>query len=132
MLTGNLVRVRFAKNKLVPQYLDPANRGWLGLAEQLLVAFRAAPGHTRGGREIRLTPREYSLLEALAANEGRVLTREMIQDGVWRDDESYSNTVDVHISALRKKIDVDQDVKLIQTVHGRGYMLKGPDSEAIE
>jgi DNA-binding response OmpR family regulator len=86
----------------------------------------------RGGREISLTQREYLLLEALATREGQVLTREMIQERVWRDDESYSNTVDVHISALRKKIDVDHEVKLIQTVHGRGYMLKGPGSEASE
>jgi two-component system copper resistance phosphate regulon response regulator CusR len=86
---------------------------------------------TRGGKEILLTQREYLLLEALATREGQVLTREMIQERVWRDDESYSNTVDVHISALRKKIDVDQDLKLIHTVHGRGYMLKGPESEAF-
>jgi predicted nuclease of restriction endonuclease-like RecB superfamily len=48
MLTGKLVRVRHARSKLVPLYLDPADRGWLGVAEQLLFAFRAAPGHTRG------------------------------------------------------------------------------------
>jgi DNA-binding response OmpR family regulator len=48
---------------------------------------------------------------------------------VWRDDESYSNTVDVHISSLRKKIDTDQEIKLIHTVHRRGYMLKGPHGE---
>ena len=48
MLTGNLVRVKFAKNKLNPQYLDPANRAWLGLAEQLILAFRESPGRTRG------------------------------------------------------------------------------------
>jgi two-component system copper resistance phosphate regulon response regulator CusR len=81
----------------------------------------------RGGVEIHLTPREYSLLEALARNEGRVLTREMIQDRVWMDDESYSNTVNVHITFLRRKIDAAHPVKLIQTVHGMGYMLLGPD-----
>lgn len=48
MLTGKLVRVRHARNKLVPLYLDPADRGWLGVAEQLLFAFRDSPGHTRG------------------------------------------------------------------------------------
>ena len=48
MLTGNLVRVKFAKNKLIPHYLPPENKGWLGLAEQLLLGFRAAPGRTRG------------------------------------------------------------------------------------
>lgn len=48
MLTGKLVRVRFAKNKLVPQYVEPNNPGLLALAEQLVLAYRAAPGRTRG------------------------------------------------------------------------------------
>src|SRR5206468_7560016 len=85
----------------------------------------------RAGQEIRLTPREYTLLEALAANEGRVLTRELIQGRVWGDDESYSNTVSVHIVSLRQKIDAAHDVKLIQTVHGAGYMLRAPETEAV-
>lgn len=83
----------------------------------------------RAGQEVHLTPREYQLLEALAANEGRVLTREMIQERVWKDDESYSNTVDVHITFLRKKIDASHEVKLIHTVHRAGYMLRGPGDE---
>jgi two-component system copper resistance phosphate regulon response regulator CusR len=87
---------------------------------------------TRAGREILLTQREYLLLEALATREGRVLTRDTIQQQVWRDDDSYSNTVDVHVSALRKKIDLDREVRLIHTVHGRGYVLKGPDSEELQ
>lgn len=82
---------------------------------------------TRAGQEVQLTRREYTLLEALAANEGRVLTRQMIQERVWLDDESYSNTVDVHIGLLRKKIDSGHAVKLIQTVHGMGYMLRAPE-----
>jgi predicted nuclease of restriction endonuclease-like RecB superfamily len=48
MLSGNLVRVRFAKSKLIPQYLDPRQGGWRAIAEQLLIGFRAAPGRTRG------------------------------------------------------------------------------------
>ncbi|MDB5308994.1 MAG: hypothetical protein JWO38_3196 [Gemmataceae bacterium] len=48
MLTGKLVRVRHARNKLVPMYLDPADGDWLGVADQLLLAFRSAPGRTRG------------------------------------------------------------------------------------
>jgi len=84
----------------------------------------------RAGKEIPLTGREYTLLEALAQNEGRVLSREMIQDRVWMDDESYSNTVNVHITYLRRKIDSDHPVKLIQTVHGMGYMLRGPEEAA--
>jgi two-component system copper resistance phosphate regulon response regulator CusR len=87
---------------------------------------------TRAGREILLTQREYLLLEALATREGRVLSRDTIQQQVWRDDDSYSNTVDVHVSALRKKIDLDREVRLIHTVHGRGYVLKGSDSEEFQ
>lgn len=48
MLTGNLVRVKFARTKLVPLYLDARHGGWLGLAEQLLLGFRAGVGRTRG------------------------------------------------------------------------------------
>ena len=48
MLTGKLVRVRHARNKLVPLYLDPADGDWLGIAEQLLFAYRMSPGRTRG------------------------------------------------------------------------------------
>ena len=79
---------------------------------------------TRAGAEIGLSHREYDLLEALAAHEGRVLTREAIQSRVWMDDESYSNTVDVYIGLLRKKIDAGHTRKLIQTVRGLGYTLR--------
>src|SRR3954465_14846268 len=54
MLTGKLVRVRHARNKLVPLYLNPADEAWLGLADQLLLAYRAAPGRTRGEIEEEL------------------------------------------------------------------------------
>ena len=83
----------------------------------------------RAGREVLLTPREYALIEALALHEGQVLTREVIQERIWMDEDSYSNTVDVRIGALRKKIDADHPVKLIQTVHGLGYVLKRPAEE---
>lgn len=83
----------------------------------------------RGGREIALTPREYSLLEALASHEGQTLTRERILDQIWQDDESLSNTVDVYIRFLRRKIDDGFPVKLIQTVHGVGYCLRAPAEE---
>ncbi len=86
----------------------------------------------RAGHEITLTRREFTLLEALAANEGRVLTREVIQERVWMDSESYSNTVDVHIGLLRKKIDAGYPVRLIHTVHGLGYTLRAPESPRPE
>jgi DNA-binding response OmpR family regulator len=80
----------------------------------------------RAGEEVTLTPREYALIEALAARAGQVLTRELIQERVWLDEDSSSNTVDVYIGILRKKIDAGHDVKLIQTVHGVGYTIKPP------
>ena len=58
---------------------------------------------TRAGLEIALTPREYTLLEALAGREGQVLTREVILERVWLDEESLSNTVDVYVGLLRRK-----------------------------
>jgi DNA-binding response OmpR family regulator len=85
----------------------------------------------RAGKEIELSHREYLLLEALASREGRTLTREIIQERVWMGEESYSNTVDVYIGLLRKKVDADHEIKLIQTVRGLGYRLRGPDREEM-
>jgi DNA-binding response OmpR family regulator len=86
----------------------------------------------RAGQELVLTPREFSLLEALARNEGRTLTREHILERVWGDDESYSNTVSFHVASLRKKVDAEHAMKLIHTVHGIGYVLRGPGGEVSE
>ncbi len=83
----------------------------------------------RAGVEISLTPREFALLEALAGHEGQVLTREVIQERVWLDEDSYSNTVDVYVGLLRRKIDAGHAAKLIQTVHGVGYVLRAPTLE---
>ena len=84
---------------------------------------------TRAGQEVGLSNREYELLEALAAHEGQVLTREAIQARVWMDEDSFSNTVDVYIAMLRKKIDRDHPVKLIQTVRGVGYSLRAQEEK---
>lgn len=87
---------------------------------------------TRAGQDIDLTPREYALLEALAGHEGQVFTREAILERVWMDDESLSNTVDVYVGMLRRKIDTGHERKLIQTVHGVGYLIRAPrDEEAL-
>lgn len=83
----------------------------------------------RGGAEIGLSRREYELLEAMAAQESRVLTRDVIMERIWMEDVSYSNTVDVYIGMLRKKIDAGHKVKLIHTVRGVGYTLRVPDEE---
>ena len=86
----------------------------------------------RAGREIGLSHREYELLEALAAHESQVLSRETIQGRIWMDEDSYSNTVDVYINMLRKKVDAAFPVKLIQTVRGAGYTLRVPAPGAVE
>ncbi|MFQ5623406.1 MAG: response regulator transcription factor [Paracoccaceae bacterium] len=77
----------------------------------------------RGGREIRLLPREFKMLEFLMRRQGRVVTRTMLLEGVWdyRFDPQ-TNVIDVHISRLRKKLG-DGDGTLIRTVRGAGYMM---------
>jgi len=61
----------------------------------------------------------------MALNQGRVLSREQIEDHVWNFDYSGgTNVVDVYISYLRKKIDSGEEKKLIRTVWGTGWMLK--------
>lgn len=79
----------------------------------------------RGGKVISLTAKEFSLLEFLIRNKGRVVTRTDIATKVWEYDfESGSNIVDVYINILRKKIDRDYPVKLIQTRIGMGYYIE--------
>lgn len=86
---------------------------------------------TRGGRPIALTTKEYALLEYLARNAGRVLSRASISDHVWDDHyDPCSNLIESYINRLRRKIDVDGLVPLIRTRRGAGYMLHpGPDDE---
>ncbi len=81
---------------------------------------------TRRGAEIILTAKEYALLEYMMRNAGKVITRTMISEHVWDTDfDTFTNVIDVYINYLRKKIDAGNSKKLIQTVRGRGYMLKG-------
>lgn len=81
---------------------------------------------TRAGVSIRLTAREYSLLEALAANEGQILTRDTILERVWLAEETTDNSVSVYIRSLRKKIDEGFEPKLIHTSIGMGYSIRVP------
>lgn len=89
-----------------------------------LVVDTSAKTATRDGKEIPLTGREYTLLEALASRAGQILTREAIQERVWSDEHSVSNTVDVCIKNLRKKVDDGFEKKLIHTAYGLGYVLR--------
>jgi two-component system copper resistance phosphate regulon response regulator CusR len=81
----------------------------------------------RGDQELQLTPQEFILLEYLCRNEGRVVTRTMILDHVWKMRiDPATNVVDVHIYRLRSKVDRDGMKPLIQTIRGVGYVLKAP------
>ena len=79
----------------------------------------------RGEREIELTHREYELLEFMARNPRRVLSRDFLLDRVWNQEFGIpTNVVDVYVGYLRKKIDTEGEPKLIHTVRGAGYALK--------
>jgi len=79
----------------------------------------------RGTRRITLTPREYTLLEYLMRNAGRVLTRPMLAQHVWGADfDIESNLIDVYVGYVRRKIDGDGERPLLHTVRGVGYVLR--------
>ncbi|MCS6285083.1 MAG: response regulator transcription factor [Nitrospira sp.] len=81
----------------------------------------------RAGRELTLTNKEYALLEYLLRNPDRVLTRTAIIEHVWDIHyDGMTNIVDVHIRALRAKVDREFSTPLIHTVRGVGYVLKTP------
>jgi DNA-binding response OmpR family regulator len=78
----------------------------------------------RGDQQIALTAKEYALLEYLLLNKGKVVSRQQIAGDVWDIHfDTGTNVVDVYVNFLRKKIDRDFDVKLIQTLIGMGYMI---------
>ena len=82
----------------------------------------------RDGKPIELTAKEYSLLEMLMRNKGRILSREEIAEKVWEITfDTGTNVVDVYINFLRKKVDKDFEPKLIQTKVGMGYMIDCED-----
>jgi DNA-binding response OmpR family regulator len=79
----------------------------------------------RDGKEIKLTPTEFKILELLLSNKGRVFERIHIAEKIWGVSfNSGTNVIDVHINSLRKKIDSNSAQKLIHTKKGFGYVLK--------
>ena len=79
----------------------------------------------RDGVLIKLSGREYSILEYLIRNKGKILPRERIEDHIWNYDyEGGTNVIDVYIRYLRKKIDDSYTPKLIHTIRGLGYVLR--------
>jgi DNA-binding response OmpR family regulator len=78
----------------------------------------------RGDRPITLTSKEYSLLEYLMRHPHQILTRSAIAEHVWNYDfDNLTNLIDVHVFALRRKLDDALDLKLLHTVRGVGYRL---------
>lgn len=83
----------------------------------------------RDGKEIKLTLQEFKLLQLLMENKNKVLSRSQILDTVWGINyDSNTNVVDVYISYLRNKVDAESLNKLIQTVKGRGYLIRTQDN----
>jgi two-component system OmpR family response regulator len=79
----------------------------------------------RGGTKIELQPKEFSVLEYLLRNKGRVISKTLMMEAVWDYNfDPQTNIVDVVISRLRSKIDKGYDAKLLHTVRGIGYVLK--------
>ncbi len=79
----------------------------------------------RAGGEIELQPKEFALLEYLLRNKGRVLSKTLIMEKIWRYDfDPQTNIVDVLVSRLRSKIDKGFEKKLLHTVRGVGYVIR--------
>ncbi len=82
----------------------------------------------RAGQSIRLTSKEYAVLEYLMRQQNRVLSRDQIAEHVWDYDyDGISNLVDVYIRYLRRKMDEGFEPKLIETIRGAGYRIRDPN-----
>ncbi|MBV9941929.1 MAG: response regulator transcription factor [Solirubrobacterales bacterium] len=80
---------------------------------------------TRGGRTVDLTQREFELLEYLMRNERIVISRQRLLDEVWGYDPfSMTNTIEVFVSNLRRKLEADGEPRLLHTIRGAGYVLR--------
>jgi two-component system OmpR family response regulator len=96
-----------------------------------LVLEPATLGVQRGGRRIRMSAREFALLELLARHPGQIFGQDRLIATLWDADfESASNIVAVYIHSLRRKIDDGRRESLIETVRGSGYRLRGSPSDA--
>jgi len=86
---------------------------------------------TRGGEALDLTAREFELLEYLLRHQSHVVSREMLTRDVWKEAGRHSpldNVIDVHVARLRRKIDDQFEQKLVHTVRGVGFVVRGgPD-----
>jgi two-component system, OmpR family, copper resistance phosphate regulon response regulator CusR len=82
---------------------------------------------TRNARMLDLTAREFELLEYLLRHQGHVVSREMLAHDVWKEPRRATpidNVIDVQVARLRRKVDVEGDLRLIHTVRGVGFVLR--------
>jgi len=98
-----------------------------------LVLDPASLGVERAGVPIKLTAREFALLELLARHPGQIFAQERLIDSLWDADyAAESNVVEVYIRSLRRKIDDGRRDGLIETIRGSGYRLRAPVQGAPE
>src|SRR5688500_4927596 len=113
-----LARVRAMLRRTPPRGAE-----WLSVADLRLNS--AQRQVFRGEREIDLTHREFELLEYLMRNERLVISRQKLLDEVWGYDPfSITNTIEVFVSNLRRKLEADGEPRLLHTVRGAGYVLR--------
>jgi len=114
-----LARVRALLRRSHPEHEGPLRVGDL----ELDLRTRQV---TRGGRQVDLTRTEFALLELLMRNAGAVLTRDTIRERVWGFDDSYgSNSLDVYVGYVRRKTEEGGEARMIHTVRGVGFVLRG-------
>lgn len=121
----------FAFAELLARVRAVARRGRAVDAERLTVdtlkVDRATRRVTRAGRVVDLTAKEFDLLFYLTRHARQVVSRDTLAREVWREtarSTTLDNVIDVHISRLRRKVDADHPVKLIQTVRGVGFVVR--------
>ena len=113
-----LARIRAATRKYGGE-----KSGVLTLAN--LTLDTAAHTVTRGGKAIKLSAKEYAILEYLMHHKETVISREQLENHIWNYDYAGgSNVVDVYMTYLRRKIDHDFDKKLLHTIRGAGWVLR--------
>lgn len=125
----DLVLKPFAFSELSARVRALLRRGRTGdavLRVDDLVVSRIEHSVQRAGRKIELTSKEFALLEYLMRHAGQCMTRASIVENVWHASrDSVTNVVDVYVNYLRKKVDASSERKLIQTVRGVGYLVRG-------
>ncbi|MDX2065808.1 MAG: response regulator transcription factor [Fimbriimonadaceae bacterium] len=120
----------FDVRELLARVRALVRRDWVQRTGKIQVADLTidTQAHTvhRGDDEIRLTKKEYRLLEVLAKNEGRIVPRERLMDALFDTEDRTENTLNFHVASLRKKLEAEDAPKLLHTMHGLGYSLRTP------